>query len=246
MIRIIGGEAGAAAAAELGALAVVVDALRSSATVAAMLAAGASEVLVCADHETARGVADEDGDALLAGEWRSRTPEGFDLGNSPVAAAEADLSGRRVVFTSSNGAPVLVRCRGAGRILMGGATNAEAVAGAARAALAAGTEVVIVPAGDLGGESEEDFASAALLAAAIGPDIDPGQAEMLDRWLARLAGAGLEAIVRNCPHGLELAKLGFDADLAAAATPDLYPVLPEVLGFSRRGGAAVARVGIGA
>jgi len=245
MIRIIGGAAGAAAAAELGALAVVVDALRSSATVAAMLAAGASEVLVCADPETARGVAAEVGDALLAGEWRSSTPEGFDLGNSPVAAAEADLSGRRVVFTSSNGAPMLVSCCGAGRILMGGATNAEAVVLAARAALAARTEVVIVPAGDMGGESEEDFASAVLLAEAIGPDIDPGQAEMLDRWRERLAG-GLEALMRTCPHGLELAKLGFDSDLAAAATQNLYPVLPEVLGFRRRGGAAVARVGIGA
>jgi 2-phosphosulfolactate phosphatase len=248
LIRIAEGLEGAGLAARKGegALAIVVDALRSSATLAAMLCAGAREIVVCGDIETAREAAAQIDGAVLAGERDSRTPDDFEMGNSPVAAAEKDLRGRRIVFTSSNGAPILVACRGAGRILMGGVANARLAARAAQSALAAGSEVVIIPARDHGRESEEDTASAVLLAEAIGPDIEPTQEALVSSWRTRIVEGGLEKLFRESAHGKELAGLGFGGDLSAAATPDLYPALPQVLEFYGVGGATVARVGNGA
>jgi 2-phosphosulfolactate phosphatase len=248
LIRIAEGIEGAELAARMGekSLAIVVDALRSSATLAAMLCAGASEIYVCSDVETSRATAARFGGSLLAGERDSRTPEGFEMGNSPLEAAEKDLQGKRVVFTSSNGAPILVACRGAGDILMGGAVNAQLVTSAAQQALTAGCEVVIIPARDHGRESVEDTASAVLLADVIGPDIDPSQEAMLSRWRARIIEGGLETLFRESGHGKELSGLGFGDDLRAAATPDLYPALPKVLEFINIGASTVARVGNGA
>jgi len=248
VIRIVGGLEGAALAAELGerATAIVVDALRSSVTLAAMLSAGAENIFACADMDTARKIAAREKDTLLAGERESKTPADFDLGNSPVEAVAAELKGRNIAFTSGNGAPILVACRGAARIVMGGPANAGAAAAATREALATGGEVIIIPAGDHGEECEEDSAAAALLAEVSGPDIDPEQEVMLARWRNRIVEAGLETIFRESAHGRELARLGFEEDLRVSARPDLFATLPEVKEFFSVDGATVARVGNGA
>jgi 2-phosphosulfolactate phosphatase len=247
LITIAGGLDGARLAAGGGrsgdgAVAVVVDALRSSATLAAMLTAGASEIVVCADVSAARAAAAELGDALLAGEEDNTTPDGFDLGNSPVEAANADLGGRRVVFTSSNGAPIIVAAHGAARILVGGPTNSTLTERAADEALAGGLEVIIIPAMDRGRDCDEDLASAVLLAEVIGPAIAPEQEELAALWRGRIADAGLERLFRESEHGRLLSSLGFDEDLSAAASPDLYPALPEAHTITEIAGATVAVV----
>ncbi len=248
MIRIVEGKEGAELASRIGerALAIVVDALRSSPTLAAMLCAGAEEIYVCGDVPTARKLAEGLDGALLAGERDSTTPEDFDLGNSPVEAVGIDLKGRSVVFTSSNGAPILVACRGAGRIVMGSPANAHLITGAAQQALATGREVIFIPAMDHGEPCEEDSAAAALLAEVTGPDINPSQETLVTQWLARIADGGLEKLFRESIHGRELDTLGFGEDLTAAAKPDIYSKLPQVLEFiDMRDGATVARVGNG-
>jgi phosphosulfolactate phosphohydrolase-like enzyme len=244
MIHIVGGTRGAMAAARRGEgnMAVVVDALRSSATIPALLATGASQVLLCPDLESARALYKNLENALLAGERDNAVPEDFHLGNSPLEAAEAEVSGRTVIFTSSNGAPILVACRGAGRILMGGPVNAEIVAGAAQRHLAAGGDVVIIAAGDHGEECDEDTAAAVLLALGIGPCIMPEQEGLVDLWRTRIAVEGLENLFRNSRHGRELTGLGFDSDITAAATPDLYPALPEAVEFIPAGRSLAAKV----
>jgi 2-phosphosulfolactate phosphatase len=244
MIYIAGGTEGATAAARRGAgtMAVVVDALRSSATIPALLTAGASEVLLCPDLESARSLHNDLGNALLAGERDSATPEDFHLGNSPLEAAGADVRGKTVIFTSSNGAPILVACRGAGRILMGGPVNADRVAGAAQRHLAAGGDVVVIAAGDHGAECDEDTAAAVLLALVIGPCFAPEQEGLVEVWRTRIAVEGLENLFRNSSHGRELTSLGFDADITAAATPNLYPALPEAVEFIPAGRSPAAKV----
>ena len=244
MIRIAFGPQGAAEAASQGskAIAVVVDALRSSATLTAMLKAGAEAIYVCADVPTARAVAAKLEGALLAGESNTVTPEGFDLGNSPVAIARTDIAGREVVFTSSNGAPILVACRGAARIVMGGLNNAAAVAKAVFAAQAEGRDAIIIPAGELGVECDEDTAAAVLLAEVAGPDIDPAQEGLMARWRAAVAAEGLQKLFAESLHGKALIDKGFGEDIAAAAAPDTASTLPDVAEFLDFDGTTVALV----
>ncbi len=86
--------------------AVVIDALRATTTMAALMDAGASSVSAVSDIAQARDMASAAG-ALLAGEVHGLPPEGFDLGNSPVEALEADLRGRDVVLFTTNGTRAL-------------------------------------------------------------------------------------------------------------------------------------------
>jgi 2-phosphosulfolactate phosphatase len=242
MIHIIGGLEGAAAAVEKHALAVMVDSLRASATLCAFFLAGAGEVLVCGDVETARLLARGEKNALLAGERKSLPPEGFHLGNSPVAAAATELDGKTVIFTSTNGAAILRACQGADGTVVGGITNADRIAGCAQWHLANGGDVVIIHAGDEGRESDEDLAAAVLLADVIGPDINPEQEALLNSWKYRITDAGLVELFGTSRHGRELLKLGFESDLEAAAQVNLYPVLPKVDGYFDFEGAIVVRL----
>src|SRR5205823_8847663 len=65
-------------------VAVVIDVLRATTTIAYALAQGYERVLACGDLDQARELARRvNGGAVLAGERACVKPEGFDLGNSP-------------------------------------------------------------------------------------------------------------------------------------------------------------------
>ncbi len=82
--HIIEGEAGCDYARERGCVAVVVDALRASATAAMLLHHGARSILAVREVEEALTAKTKHADALLFGERGGLPPEGFDFGNSPL------------------------------------------------------------------------------------------------------------------------------------------------------------------
>ena len=95
-------EAGCTYAVEHGCVAIVVDALRASATAAMLLETGATELIVVAEVEDAIAAKQSYPDALIFGERGGLPPPGFDGGNSPQDVACA--AGRRVIFTTTTGA----------------------------------------------------------------------------------------------------------------------------------------------
>src|SRR5690349_12489561 len=89
-------------------LCIVVDALRASATVAALLDAGAAEIELAPDVAEARRMAERDrANTWLVGEVGGLAPPGFDESNSPTAILAARPGRRRVVFATSNGTRAL-------------------------------------------------------------------------------------------------------------------------------------------
>jgi 2-phosphosulfolactate phosphatase len=239
MVHIIPGLDGARRAAQMGALAIVVDALRSSATLCAFCDAGAAAIHVCSGLETARTLAASLDGALLAGEKESRIPDDFDLGNSPIEARNRRARGP-VVFTSSNGAIMLCAARGANAVIVGGLNNAGAVADFAQSHRAAGRDVVIIPAGDGGRECDEDMASAVVLAEVIGPDIEPAREGLLSYWKSRISARGMTDLFRQSDHGGELIALGFEADVLNAAEADISNSVPLVREYVDFNGESVA------
>ena len=130
------------------AVAVVVDALRASATITLLLHRGASEVIVVREVAEAHAYRDAHPGSLLVGERGGLKVDGFDLGNSPTEIQRADVRGKAVAFTSTTGAQRMVACLGASAILVGTTINATAVARQATAlARAAHVPIVIIPAG---------------------------------------------------------------------------------------------------
>lgn len=202
---------------------VVVDALRATTTICALLGHGARAVIAADSEERARQLAAERG-ALLAGEVGGLPPPGFDLGNSPAAVDRAAVGGRDVVLFTTNGTKALCAASAAGSAIAAAAVNVSAAA----SWLSHAEDVLIACAGEAGGTvfALEDFAVAAHLIQLLSRG---HPAARLDD-AARLALAVLEPLrlLREARHARDLEALGLAADIAFAGQADLFDAVPLV------------------
>ncbi|MCY3748768.1 MAG: 2-phosphosulfolactate phosphatase [Chloroflexi bacterium] len=107
----------------------VVDVIRATTTLVAMAEAGDPEVWIAGDIDAARQAASQLGpDTLLCGERGGLPPEGFDHGNSPREFQDTDLTGRRAVLSTTNGAYAIERWGHSRRTCIAALRNAGAVA----------------------------------------------------------------------------------------------------------------------
>lgn len=238
--HVIEGKEGCAFAADRRAVAVVVDALRASATAAALLHAGAVEILAVPGVEDALAARRERPDALLYGERGGLPPEGFDHGNSPAEARHA--AGRRVVFTTTTGAGRLSQCAGAGAVLMGTVVNASAAVDAVRRLAGPDGEVVFIPAGlmdDPAFDAQEDRAAAVFLLECLRkecPDAEIGEGRALHAaYAARLAEEGILRLFETAPHADKLRRIHLESDIPLCAEPDRHPAVPLAVAFPPEG-----------
>ncbi|MBW3625683.1 MAG: 2-phosphosulfolactate phosphatase [Armatimonadetes bacterium] len=235
------GEEGTDLASE-GRVAVIVDALRESATLCSLLEAGAKEVRVVAEADAARALAEEIPDGVTLGERDGRKIDGFDLGNSPRDARRVNVKGKTVVMTTTTGALRIVSAQGAPAVLIGGPRNFSAVArAAAEAARQHAADLVIVAAGTSEGAegmTVEDLASASVLAGRLkgmGATLEPG-------GFINVPAEALPELFRNCPNGRNLKQLGDGADVAYCAEIDRTDVTPYVADWLDLPGGDVAAV----
>jgi 2-phosphosulfolactate phosphatase len=139
-----------------GDTAIVVDALRASATVAALLHAGANEVTPVAEVPP-DGV---DG-AVLVGEREGETLEEAALGNSPTEVKEraSEVSGADVVLRTTNGTNCVKRVERAKRVYMGSLVNLSSLVDSVDRSVQDG-DIWVVPAGRRGDVAQEDVYTA--------------------------------------------------------------------------------------
>ena len=206
----------------------IVDALRASATAAALLAAGAEELCVVREVADAFAVKDLWPDALLFGERGGLPPAGFDFGNSPREAGHA--RGRRVIFTTTTGAGRLLSAWGAPVALMASVVNGVALARYFEVPPVA--EVVIIPAGlmgDPGFDAQEDWVAAAWLASCLHASGEHAWGEGYERYKhyqSRIDAEGVESLFLSAPHADKLRVVGLETDIPWCARPDRYDALP--------------------
>ncbi|NUM54577.1 MAG: 2-phosphosulfolactate phosphatase [Candidatus Hydrogenedentes bacterium] len=213
--------------------AIVVDALRASATVAYMLDAGATEILAVRDVEEAYSLKRANPHALLAGERGGLPPQGFDLGNSPRDVAR--VRGKRVIFTTTTGAGRLVEVWGAPALFMGSTVNASAVA---KAAIAHERDVVVIPAGlmnDPAFNAQEDWTGAAAIAFTaehMCGELGLGEGgHRYTYWHDRILCDGIPALFANAPHSQNLRNVGLADDIHFCAQVDTVGAVPMAVGF---------------
>jgi len=237
-VHLMAGEEGCDWARAHRAVAVVVDALRASATITMLLKRGAAGVLVVKEVDEAYAYRKAHPDAVLVGERGGLKVSGFDFGNSPTEIQTAEVQGRLVVFTSTTGAQRLVDCLGASAILVGTPINATAVARHAVAlARSADAPIIIIPAGlatDPAVVAEEDWLGAVELAAHM-PDVPLSDtaAPSFRRYRRIIRTTGLLAGFLASAHGRKLVQLGFIDDIRVCAQVDLIadvvPILTAVV-----------------
>jgi 2-phosphosulfolactate phosphatase len=251
-VHLRSGEEGCRWAREQKAVAVIVDALRASATITCLLQQGAAEVLVVKEVDEAYAYHETYPDTLLVGERGGLKVDGFDFGNSPTEIQRADVRGRRMVFTSTTGAQRLVDCLGASAITVGTTINASAVARQVSAkALAENVPIVIIPAGlatDPRVIADEDWLGATVLAARLGLPLDQASEAPFQQYQELIQSAGLLAGFLQSSHGQKLVHLGFSDDIRVCAQvdliPDIVPTLTAVVPLPRGGQGAHLERGI--
>ena len=81
----------------------VIDTIRATSTIAAMLGCGGESVIVAADKKQAFELKAFFKDYLLCGEVGGLAPKGFDCGNSPVEISNLDLKGKNFILMTTNG-----------------------------------------------------------------------------------------------------------------------------------------------
>ena len=111
-------------------IAVVIDVLRATTTIAWALKNGADSIQVFADLDLLKESAIKwQSDArLMLGERGGKKIEGFDLGNSPLSVTKKVVNGKRLFMSTTNGTKSLQKVQHAKHLFAMGLPNRKAVA----------------------------------------------------------------------------------------------------------------------
>ena len=183
-------------------VAVVVDVMRATSTIAQALASGYRRVYCCREIEDALRLRELLGGGLLGGERSAVRIEGFDLGASPREVLEP--RGEVLIYSTTNGTrAVLAAAARCGEVLLGSLLNLSAVAAVVQ------DDVVVVCAGFQGQFALDDAYCAGRIVKLLDADVtDAAKASAIlassfptawDAIMARTYGPpGLEEDIRFC------------------------------------------------
>lgn len=215
-----------------GRVVAVIDVLRATTTIAAALHAGARTVIPCLETEDAvrTGRQYERGEVKLAGERHMQAIAGFDLGNSPLEFTAAAVGQQTVLLTTTNGTRALLAAESAKLVLVASYANFTVTVARLSLALEQGQPIAIVCSASEGTVSLEDSACAGRYAVALRaafPDLRVNDATQMCTLLSAQFGDDLASLFGASEHGRALRAAGFERDLIACGSVDLYPVLAE-------------------
>jgi 2-phosphosulfolactate phosphatase len=183
-------------------VAVVVDVMRATSTIAQALASGYKRVYCCREIDDALALRETLGEGLLGGERQAVRIEGFDIGASPREVLEP--RGDVLIYSTTNGTrAVLAAAERCGTVLLGSFLNLNAVANAVE------EDCVVVCAGFQGAFALDDAYCAGRIVDLLGREVtDAAKASAIlagsfptawDGIMARTYGPpGLEEDIKFC------------------------------------------------
>lgn len=215
---------------------VVIDVLRSSTTVAVALQNGAREIIPVASIESAVKISGSlFGEVTLrGGERNGKMIDGFNLGNSPREYSFANVSGKSIIFCTTNGSVAMHKSRYARNLAIASFVNVSAVVDYIREIK---NDFLIVCAGRAGAPGNfclEDAVCAGMILNKLSEDsqdpVDLSDSARASLLLYRSLGRSLPKLLKTCDHGQYLAEIGFEEDLKICGAVDSVPVLPVLVG----------------
>jgi len=215
-----------------GAHVIVIDVLRASSTIVQATENGVERIIPVAEVEDATRLLPtlKRADTLLGGEQDGHTIDGFDLGNSPIEYTTRVVTGKTLIFCTTNGTVAITKSTAAADIAVGCFLNLTAVVD--RLVEAAPDRAVVLCAGNSGTLSLEDFVCGGHMVARIHAAMG-SRVTLNDGAAAAFALAGCmpdpETMIRASVHGRKLAELGFEQDLEFCARMDRYAGVPVVV-----------------
>lgn len=231
-------------------VAVIIDILRASSTIATALQNGARRIFPCGTPEDAFDLRRQFSDAqpsasdnlLLGGEREGIRISGFDLGNSPAEYGADIVSGRSLAFTTTNGTRALLAAEDATEIFIGAFVNITALL---QRLVASGRPIHLICAGTNGHVTGEDVLFAGAMVATLSGDArqrDAIPATLSDSariaqgfWNSVAQGQSSRSELSQRVHqalslshgGRNLAALGYHTDIALCSALDAVEVVPQ-------------------
>ena len=201
-------------------LAIVVDVLRATSTIAQALAAGYERVLCAGEIAEALELRAALPDSLLGGEREAQRVEGFDVGASPREFLEPAAS--TLVLSTTNGTrAILTAAAHAEEVVLGSLLNLEAVAAHATAR---GVDVALVCAGFKGAFALDDaYCAGRIVQLLDGERSDAAVAAALVAGAFPTPLEGLNARTYGPP--------GLEEDIAFCARESVLDVVPRFAGM---------------
>ena len=196
-----------------GAAVVVIDVLRATTSMLHILESGGGAIYPVEEVKTARERKRSMPEALLCGERNGVPPEGFDMGNSPAAFRDAELTGKEIILTTTNGTRAVECARNGAFVTAASFGNAVSVARCLHRD-ADNLPVYLLCAGTNGAFSIEDYFCAGIIASRLAPADNRTLTDFA--WSAvKLSGLPASEVVNadTCKHLAFLLRSGFSADV---------------------------------
>jgi 2-phosphosulfolactate phosphatase len=198
-------------------LAIVVDVMRATSTIAQALAAGYPRVLAAAGIDEALRLREELGEGILGGERQAVKIEGFDVGASPLEFLQP--RDEPVIFSTTNGTRAILAAAARGdQVLLGSLLNLGAVA---RAAAESGEDVVVVCAGFQGRFAIDDAYCAGRIVQLL--DGERGDAAKASELIAAAYPEAIDGI-----NARTYGPPGMERDIAWVSRVDALDVVPRM------------------
>ena len=222
-----------------GSTVVVVDVLRATTTIVSALSNGAKEVLPQPSIEAARTAHQSIGkNSVMGGERQGKIVDGFHHGNSPLEYTSEAILGRILILATTNGTVAMEACRSADRVLIGAMVNVDAVAEVVYdiprvCVMCSGTDRII---------TSEDVCFAGLLLERMlarraaknlsAPFLTDAANIALDHWRTVdrevATGKPLVEFFKTARGGINLVRIGHEADVEFASRIDSFDTVPEL------------------
>ncbi len=209
---------------------VVLDVVRASSTIAQGMANGAAAFIPVRSVTAARRAARQYPPAvrLLGGERDGVRIPGFDLGNSPREYTRERVSGKAIVFTTTNGTAAISAAKAAQRIYVGAFVNLAAVADCL---LREDADVTLAAAGRNNRPVLDDVACAGAfiqeLQQQLGCELTDSAKIALRLW--EPYQGRVRDLLADSASGQALIRIGYDLDLDFCAQIGVLNVAPQVV-----------------
>ena len=199
-------------------VAVVVDVMRATSTIAQALASGYQRVLCCAEIDDARALREQlGGEAVVGGERDAVQIEGFDLGASPRDYLEPRAE--TAILTTTNGTrTILAAAENAEHVLLGSLLNLDAVAAAAGEP---GEDIAVVCSGYRGAFAVDDAYCAGRIVALL-------EGRRTDAAVASAAIAGAYPTAWEGVNARTYGPPGLEDDLRWCTRENTLTVVPRL------------------
>ena len=203
-------------------IAVVIDVLRATTSFCAALDRGATEIVPVRSLNECRHYGRQG--YLTAAERGAQKVPGFHFGNSPSEFLQADLRGKKIAFTTTNGTRALWAVRHAKAVIAGAFVNMSVLLQYLRQQA---QPVLLVCAGWKDHVNLEDTLFAGAIATYLENDFRiADDATLIAMSLYQQAERRKKYYIQHSAHFERLIQLGMQEDVKYALRQDLHPVLP--------------------